>query len=470
MAISVEEELEGLSFPEAPRIIVKPPGPKSLELLNAQGEFETSSVVYPKAFRFAIDSARGATIRDVDGNYYIDWVAGIAVLNVGHNNPYVVQSVLEQLGRYWHWMSEVPSEVRVRFLRNLHSILPEGLKGRAKVIFGVTGADACETAVALARWVSGKPMIMAFEGAYHGIHQGIVTATAKTELQVYAGVPMVNIARVPYPYPYRCPLPAKDAEDCGNAILNYIEHLLSDPYSGIGQVGAIIVEPVQGEGGYIVPPRGFLKGLRDIADRHGVLLIVDEVQTGVGRTGKWWAVEHFGITPDIMCMSKAIGGGIPMSVVAYRADYDEKLPEMFHLGTYRANPLALAAGAATIEYIQSRNLLDRTLQLGEYARRTFEDMADRYPVIGNVRGLGFMIGVELVRDKSTKDPGAKLAGYVRRMLFENGVLMHTCGHFGNVLRFMAPLVLTRRHLDDGLMIFEEVIKGSMGYFGLLNHL
>jgi len=456
--LMVEEELESLSFPEAPRIVVKPPGPKSLELLNAQKDLETSSVIYPKTFRFAIDSARGATIRDVDGNYYIDWVAGIAVLNVGHNNPYVVQAIREQLDRYWHWMSEIPSEARIRFLKNLHSTLPEGLRDKAKVIFGVTGADACETAIALARWVTKKPVIMAFEGAYHGVHQGIVMATAKTELQVYAGVPMVNVVRVPYPYPYRCPLPAKDAEDCGNAVLNYIDHLLSDPYSGVGEVGAIVVEPVQGEGGYIVPPKNFLRGLREIADKHGILLIADEVQTGVGRTGRWWAVEHSGVTPDIMCISKAIGGGIPMSVVAYRAEYDEKLPEMFHLGTYRANPLALAAGSAVIEYIRSRNLLDRTLQLGDYARRSFEDIAERYPIIGDVRGLGFMIGVEFVKDKLSKEPGAELASESRKMLFERGVLMHTCGHYGNVLRFMAPLVLTKRHLEEGIRIFEEVVR------------
>ncbi|MGC8542887.1 MAG: aspartate aminotransferase family protein, partial [Vulcanisaeta sp.] len=420
---------------------------------------ETKSLIYPKAFRFAIDAARGATIRDVDGNYYIDWVAGIAVMNVGHNNPYVVQAIKEQLDRYWHWMSEVPSEARIRFLRNLHSILPEGLRGKAKVMTSVTGADACETAIALARWVTKKPVILAFEGAYHGVHQGIVMATAKTELQVYAGTPLVNVVRVPYPYPYRCPLPAKDAEDCGNAVLNYIDHLLSDPYTGIGEVGAIIVEPIQGEGGYIVPPRNFLRGLREIADKHGILLIADEVQTGVGRTGKWWAVEHFGVTPDIMCISKAIGGGIPTSVVAYRAEYDEKLPDdTFHFGTYRANPLALAAGAAAIEYIQSRNLLDRTVQLGNYAREAFEDIAERYPIIGDVRGIGFMIGVELVKNKSTKEPGTELASEVRRRLFERGVLMHTCGHFGNVMRFMAPLVLTKRHLDEGIRIFEDVIK------------
>lgn len=456
--MSVEAELESLSFSEAPLIKVKPPGPRSLELLAAQRELETSTVIYPKIFQFAIDSASGATIKDVDGNYYIDWVAGIAVLNVGHRNPYVIEAIKRQLDKYWHWMSEIPSEVRISFLRKLHSILPHGLRGKAKVMTSVTGADACEAAIAIARWVTKKPVVLAFEGAYHGIHQGIVMMTAKRNLQAYAGVPLVNVVRVPYPYPYRCPLPARDEEECGIAVLNYIEHLVEDPYSGVGDVGAIIVEPIQGEGGYIVPPPNFLKGLREIADKYNILLIVDEVQTGVGRTGEWWAVDHYGVTPDIMCISKAIGGGIPTSYVVYRSDLDEKLEETFHFGTYRANPLALAAGTAVIEYIESRNLLERTRNLGQEILKRLNNLMERSMIVGDVRGLGFMIGIELVDDKRTKKPGVQLASRLRRRLFERGLLMHTCGHYGNVMRFMAPLVLTKRHLEIGLNILEDTIE------------
>ncbi|MEM1611092.1 MAG: aspartate aminotransferase family protein [Sulfolobales archaeon] len=456
--MSFEEEMETLSYSEAPKIVVKPPGPRSQEILRDQMALETKTLIYPKVFEFAIDSARGATIKDVDGNYYIDWIAGIAVLNVGHGNPYVVNAIKEQLDKYWHWMSEIPSEIRIKFLKKLHSILPPGLKGKAKVMTSVTGADAIETAIAIARWVTGKPVVMAFEGAYHGVHQGAVIATAKRNLQKMSGMPLINVVRVPYPYPYRCPLPAKDPEECGYAVLSYIEHLLRDPYSGVGEVGSIIVEPIQGEGGYIVPPKGFIQGLREIADKYGILLIVDEVQTGVGRTGKWWAIEHFGVTPDIMTISKAIGGGIPISFVVYRSDMDERLEEMFHLGTYRANPLGLAAGSAVIEYIESRGLLERTSSLGDYLINRFTEMMDRYPIIGDVRGLGFMIGIELVRDKRTKEPGEKIAVELRKRLFENGLLMHICGHFGNVMRFMAPLIITKKHLEAGLEIFENEIK------------
>ena len=446
-----------MSYPEAPKIVVRPPGPRSLEILREQRSLETKTLIYPRVFEFAIDSARGATIRDVDGNYYIDWVAGISVLNVGHNNPYVVNAIREQLDRYVHWVSEVPSEARIRFLKNLHSILPPGLRGRAKVMTSITGASAVEAAMAIARWVTKKPVIMAFEGAYHGIHHGAVMATAKRSLQRLSSMPLTNIVRIPYPYPYRCPIPAKDPEECGHQVLSYIEHLLKDPYSGVGDVGAILFEPIEGEGGYIVPPRDFLKGLREIADKHGTLLIADEIQSGIGRTGKWWAVEHFGITPDIMTISKAIGGGIPISLIAYREDLDEKLENMFHLGTFRANPLALAAGSAVIEYIKSRNLLERTSSLGDYTINRFREMMERHEIIGDVRGIGFMIGIELVKSKKTKEPGEKIAEDLKKKLFHRGLLMHTCGHYGNVMRFMAPLIISKKHLDTGLEIFEDVV-------------
>lgn len=455
----LEEDYEKMSYEEAPKIVVKPPGEKSKILLNMQRKLETESVIYPKIFEMAIDSARGATLKDVDGNYYIDWIAGIAVINVGHSNTYVINSIKKQLDKYVHWMSEIPSEVRIEFLKNLNSILPM----RSKIITTVTGADACETAISLAKWITGKSNIIAFDGAYHGVHQGIITATAKRELQRYSGMPYINTIRVPYPYTYRCPFKVGNEEECGQLILDYIERLLNDPYSGIGEVAAILVEPIQGEGGYIVPPKNFLKGLREIADKYSVLLILDEVQSGVGRTGKWWALEHYGIIPDIMCISKAIGGGIPISFVAFKEDFDIKLPEMFHLGTYRANPLGLAAGNAVIEFIRNNNLLERVAKLGEYALSRFSEIKEKYEIIGDVRGIGFMIGVEIVENKNNKKPAMKLTNAIRKLLFQRGVLMHTCGHYGNVLRFMSPLVISRRHLDIGIDIFEEVVKEIASY-------
>jgi 4-aminobutyrate aminotransferase-like enzyme len=218
------------------------------------------------------------------------------------------------------------------------------------------------------------------------------------------------------------------------------------------------VEPVQGEGGYIVPPADFLPGLREIADRFQIPLIIDEVQTGFGRTGKFWGCEVTGTSPDIMCVSKSVGGGIPLSLVAYKEEYDEKIPEAFHLGTYRGNPLAMAAGAASIDYIRNEDLLNHVSRLGAKAKADFEKVAESSTSVGQVRGIGFMIGNEIVQSKKTKAPSKQAAVGMRKHMFENGLLMHTCGHYGNVLRFMAPLTINEPLLRKGLEIYSNAVK------------
>lgn len=451
--------LQGLSFEEAPRILTKPPGPKSKELLAKQSALETRAVVYPKAFPFAIDSAKGATIKDVDGNLYIDWVSGISVLNLGHNNPVVAAAVKLQMERIWHSL-EIPTQTRIAFLEKMHSILPGNLREHAKILFTVTGGDACEAAVSLARYVSGKRAIIAFEGAYHGVHQGIVGATASRHYLETSGAVRYGVFHLPFPYPYRFPLPVERKGDEAKVVLRYLEHLLTDAHSGLEGTAGILVEPIQGEGGYIVPPEDFLPGLREIADKFQIPLIIDEVQTGFGRTGHFWGCELTGTSPDIMCVSKSVGAGIPLSLVAYREEYDTKLPEAFHLGTYRANPLALAAGAASIDFIEQMNLLKRVQQLGKKTISRFEQIANTSSKVGEVRGVGFMLGNEIVESKETKTPSKDLAVKLRRMMFENGLLMHTCGHFSNVLRFMAPLIISEQLLDKGLEIYSTAVKGA----------
>lgn len=451
--------LQGLSFEEAPRMLVKPPGPKSKELLAKQSALETRAVIYSKAFPFAIDSAKGATIKDVDGNVYIDWVSGISVLNLGHNNPAISAAVKAQMDRIWHSL-EIPTETRIGFLERMHSILPGNLRGRAKILFTVTGGDACEAAVSLARYVSRKRTVVAFEGAYHGVHQGIVGATASRQYLSTSGAVRYGVFHLPYPYPYRFPLPVEKKGDEAKVVLRYLEHLLTDSHTGLDDTGAILVEPIQGEGGYIVPPNDFLPGLREIADRFQIPLILDEVQTGFGRTGHFWGCELTDTSPDIMCVSKSVGAGIPLSLIAYRDEYDTNLPEAFHLGTYRGNPIALAAGSASIDFIQQMNLLSRVQQLGKKTISRFEQIAKTSNNIGEVRGVGFMIGNEFVNSKETKVPSKDLAVNLRKMMFEKGLLMHTCGHFGNVLRFMAPLIISEQLLDKGLEVYAAAVKGN----------
>ena len=432
------ENLDG-SILEAPKVVVEPPGPKSLELLKLQEEMETSALNYPKYFSIAIKEARGSTVVDADGNVYIDWFAGVAVVNLGHRNPEIVQALKEQADKFWHFM-ELPSETRIEFLKKIRGTF----NFDSKILFTTTGADAVEAAVKIARWNTGKRFILAFENAYHGITAGTLGFTTFTKkFQPYYDN---NAIIVPYPYEYRCPF-----KDCLNEVLSLVEHEVK-----LHEVAAILVEPVQGEGGYVVPPRGFLRGLREIADETGVLLIVDEIQTGVGRTGKMWAYEWEGIVPDIVTVGKGIGEGVPISLVAYRKELD-KLPQAFHLGTYRGNPLGMAVGKATIEYIERHDILDRVISLGEYARRRFQEiMEENYKWSFDVRGLGFMIGVEFSDEKGR--PFGDFALKMIRNLLRKGVIMYKAGTYNNVLRFMSPLTIPKVLLDRGLEAFENAIR------------
>ena len=447
------------AYETAPLIVTKPPGPKSLELLSKQSSMETRATVYPKAFSLAIDWAKNATVKDLDGNLYIDWVSGISVLNLGHQNPEVTDAVKAQLGKIWHAL-EIPTETRIEFLNEIHSVLPPGLKGDAKVMMTVTGGDACEAAISLAKWVTKKKTIVSFEGAYHGVHQGVVSLTASKHYIDYAGVPRQGVFRLPFPYSYRFPFPVEKKGDEAKVVLRYLEHLMEDEHSGLDDVAGIMVEPILGEGGYVVPPPDFLPGLREIADRYHLPLIIDEVQTGFGRTGKFWGCEQTGTTPDIMCISKSVGAGIPFSLVAYRKEYDETLPEGFHFGTYRANPLALAAGAASVRYIKKHEILERVQHLGPKTMDEFGRIMSKSKHIGEVRGMGFMIGNEVVESKDDKKPSKQLASKFRKTMFENGLLMHTCGHYGNVMRFMAPLTIEESLLEKGLDIYGRTVTSG----------
>jgi 2,4-diaminobutyrate 4-transaminase len=440
-----------------PLIVTKPPGPKSKELLSKQSSMETKAVTYSKAFPCAIDWAKNATIKDLDGNLYIDWMSGICVLNLGHQNPEVKEAVMGQLGKIWHAL-EFPTEARIAFLEAVHSVLPRGLRGNAKILMTVTGGDAVEAAVSIAKRVTGRKTVVAFEGSYHGVHQGVVSLTSSKHYLEYSGAQRQGVFRLPYPYRYRFPFPVQKKGDEAKVVLRYLEHLLDDEHSGLDDVAAIIVEPIEGEGGYIIPPSDFLPGLREIADRSHIPLIVDEVQTGFGRTGKFWGCELTGTTPDIICVSKAVGGGIPLSLVAFRREYDESLAEGFHIGTYRGNPLAMAAGTASINYIKKHNVLERVRRSGQKIKGEFERVMRYSAHIGDVRGEGFMIGNEVVESKSGKKPSKPLAQKFRKTMFENGLLMHTSGHYGNVLRFMAPLTIEDGLLQRGMEIYEKAVR------------
>jgi 4-aminobutyrate aminotransferase-like enzyme len=443
-----------LSFPDAPRILTPPPGPKSRKLLEAQGRLESDAVGYPHYFPMAPATAQGATIEDVDGNRYIDWMSGISVLNLGHRHPRLAAALTSQAERIWHAL-ELPTEARLRFLEELGGKLPGGLRDHAKVLFTVTGGDAVETAVSLADFATGKRGTVAFSGAYHGVHGGAVRLTSGRRYHRTSSFAGGTVVRVPFPDPYR---PVLGADEGAAGTIAYLEHLVNDPHSGIDEISSVVVEPILGEGGYVVPPDDFLPALREFCDRHGILLIADEIQTGLGRTGRMWAVDHSGVSPDIVCVAKSIGGGIPLSLVAYRSDLVKELPRGFHLGTFRANPLALAVGTEVLRLLGEGDLVDRARQRGAGVRERLRGIAERHPSIGDVRGRGFMIGVEFVHDRASRRPWSEGAKATRAGLFSRGVLMHTCGSWDQVLRFMAPLVIEDELLERGLAAFEDAVE------------
>ncbi len=438
------------SFPDAPRIRVPPPGPNSRRLLEVQGRLETEAVVYAKYFPIGVAEARNATIEDVDGNRFIDWISGVSVLNLGHRHPALVQALERQMAKVWH-SPEMPTEARIDFLERFHSILPDGMRDRARVLFCVTGADAVETAVSLADYVKGRRGTIAFSGAYHGVHGGAANLTSGRRYRQTSSFRGAQVIRVPYPDPYRPVL-----EGTAGTI-RYLEHLLTDPYSGADEASAVLVEPILGEGGYVVPPDDFLPALRELCDAHDLLLILDEIQTGLGRTGRMWACEHVRTTPDILCVAKTIGGGIPVSLVAYRSDLGKPLPPGFHLGTYRGNPLALAVGAESLKILKDGPWVDSARTRGERLKKRLEEIGAAHPSVGEVRGRGFMAALEYVSDPGKRTPFPERAKTMRAEMFRRGVMMHTCGGFDNVQRYIAPLTIEDELIERGL----EVLEGTL---------
>jgi len=443
-----------LSFPDAPRILHPPPGPRSRELLGDQSRWETDAVGYPHYFPIAPKIGQGATIEDVDGNRFIDWVGGICVLNLGHRHPRIVAALERQAEEIWHTL-ELPTEARVQFLKELRESLPGKLRNHARIFFSVTGGDCVETAVNIADFATGRRGTVAFSGAYHGVHGGVVHLTSGRRYHATTAFPPGTVVRVPYPDPFR---PVLGADHGAAGTIEYLEHLVNDPHSGVDAISSVLVEPILGEGGYVVPPDDFLPSLREFCDRHGILLIADEVQTGLGRTGKMWAVEHSGVTPDIMCIAKSIGGGLPLAVVAYRDDLVRELPRGFHLGTFRANALALAAGAETLRVLREGDLLERTRHRGPELLHRFRQIESQHPTIGDVRGRGLMLGIEFVHDRTSRRAWGDRAKAMRSALLARGVLMHTSGAWDQVLRFMAPLVIEDELLERGLAAFEDALE------------
>ncbi len=447
-------DFKSLSFPEAPVIKTQPPGPRSKEYLDFQSDREGSAVSYPRGMPMALSRARGATVEDVDGNIYIDFFGGAGVMNVGHSNPEVLESVSAQLPHLTHSL-DIPSEPRKALIDTLMSLLPEQLN---RVFFGgPTGSDAVEAAMKLAKYNTHRHPMIAFEGAYHGMSSGALSLSSGLSFKedFLPLLPEVHFA--PYAYCYRCAF-GQNSESCDLDCVKYIEHILEDPHSGVGKPAALIVEAIQGEGGSIVPPELFLPRLREACDKFNILMIVDEIQAALCRTGKMFAFEHSRIVPDIITLSKGLGGlGFPISCIAYKEELD-KWPAGKHIGTFRGNIIAYTAGASALRFMVENDLAEHSLKLGENMLAWLKDIEKNSSIAGEARGKGLMLGVEIVRDKSTKEPAPDLAQKVRTICHQHGLLVEIGGHYSNVVRFLPPLVLTEELAKKGVEIFENSIR------------
>jgi diaminobutyrate-2-oxoglutarate transaminase len=443
-----------LSFPEAPVIKTSPPGQKSKELLDFQWDHEGSAVSYPRGLPMALRRAKGATVEDMDGNIYIDFFGGAGVMNVGHANPEVVEAAEKQLSELTHTL-DIPSPARLLLVEALSSLLPDALR---RIFFGgPTGSDAVEAALKLAKYNTKRQTIIAFEGSYHGMTSGALSISSGISFKEDF-LPLIPGAHfVPYAYCYRCSF-NKKPDSCDLECASYLEHVLEDPHSGVAKPAAVIVEAVQGEGGTIVPPDSFIPKIRKICTKYDVLMIVDEIQAGFCRTGRMFAFEHSGIIPDIITLSKALGGlGFPISCIAFKEDLNS-LPPGKHIGTFRGNVIAFAAGHAAVNFMVKTGLEEHVFRLGAKMLAWLKEIEKESEVVGEVRGKGLMFGIEFVKSKETKEPAPEIASHVRSLCHSSGLLVEIGGHYSNVARFLPPLILTQDLAKRGIEIFLDAVR------------
>jgi 4-aminobutyrate aminotransferase len=409
-----------------------------------------------------MEHGRGVEVWDVDGNRFLDFAAGIAVVATGHSHPKVVQAIQEQAEKFIHISSDFYHESWVELSEKLDQIAP--FSDPAAVFLTNSGTESVEAALKLARHYTGRTQFIGFLGAFHGRTMGAVTMTASKELYKRGFYPLMGgVVHVPFPNPYRPILQSLPGEDYGETVVRYIEEQLLDRLVPPEDVAGILVEPIQGEGGYLVPPPGFFPALRELCDEHGILLIVDEVQSGMGRTGKWWAIEHFGVEPDIVCAAKGIASGVPLGALITRKHIMD-WPKGAHGNTYGGNPIACQASLATIELIQNE-YMDNAAEVGRYTLELAEELLLRHPTAGQVRGLGLMIGVEFVKDRESKAPAEALRDNIVEHAFRRGLLLLGCGK--STIRLAPPLMVSCAQVDEAFEIFEEAITVGEKEFGLI---
>jgi len=430
---------------KTPHVRTELPGPKARAILER--DLPVTSPCYPRDDPFVMSHGRGAEVWDVDGNRFLDFAAGIAVCSTGHAHPQVVQAVKDAADKFLHISSDYWHEGQVRLAERLSELAP--MKEPVMTFLAQSGTETVEAALKLARYVTGRPRFIGFLGGFHGRTMGSLALTSSKYTQQKGFFPtMPGVTHVPYPNPYR---PLFVGTDQGQAVLDYIEHVLFPRNVPPAEVAAILVEPIQGEGGYIVPPDGFLPGLRALCDRHGILLVCDEVQAGVGRTGKMFASQHWDVAPDILTLAKGLGSGLPIGAMVAKRRIMEKWVRGAHGNTFGGNPLCCAAALATLDLVEGEYTANAAT-VGEYFLSRLRDLQSRHEAIGEVRGKGLMIGMELVTDRASRAPAKELCDAVIHRAFHNGLLLLSCGT--STVRFMPPLLITRGDVDEAVTLLE----------------
>ncbi len=427
------------------------PGPKTKAMIERDARVISPS--YPRDYPFAMDHGKGSYLWDVDGNQFLDFMAGIAVNSTGHSHPEVVKAIQDQVEKFLHISSDFYHETMVSLGEKLSEISP--IDGESVSFLTNSGTEAVETALKLARYKTGRANFIGFTGAFHGRTMGSITMTASKSHYKKGFHPLLNgVFHAPFPNPYRPILERKFGEDYGETVVRYIEDQLFHHILPADEVAGVLVEPIQGEGGYVVPSAGFFPALRKMCDKYGILLIADEVQSGMGRTGKWWAIENFGVKPDIFTTAKGIASGVPLGACVAKKDIMD-WKRGVHGNTYGGNPISCTAALKTIELIE-REYLKNAEVTGQYTIDRLKELQQKYPSIGDVRGIGFMIGVEFVSDRESKEADADFRDRVVNLAFERGLLLLGCAK--SVIRIAPPLSMTRAEVDEGLEIFEEAIR------------
>src|SRR5271163_3847864 len=436
-----------------PQIRTALPGPNAKRVLDADHKLISPS--YTRSYPLVAKSGRGIVVTDVDGNEFFDFSAGIAVTSTGHCHPDVVAAIQKQAGELIHMSgTDFYYESLVTLAERLSKIAP--MAGPHKIYYGNSGAEAVECALKLARYHTKRQQVIAFFGAFHGRTMGALSLTASKPQQKRRFSPLVpGVTHISYPDVYRAGVAPQDAEKFALGCARYIEDKLFKTILAPEEVAAIFVEPVQGEGGYVVAPTIFMQELRRICDKHGILLVVDEVQSGIGRTGKWFAVEHSGVQPDIVCMAKGIASGMPLGVTLSKADVMDWIPGS-HASTFGGNPVCIAAALATLDVIEKEHLLEHTAEVGAHMMKRMASWPAKLKLVGDVRGRGLMIGVDIVKDKTTKEYAAADRDLIVEKAFEHGVLFLGCGP--SSIRLCPPLVVTKDEADVAIDVLEECIQ------------